>query len=217
MMFNSFNKALFKNTKSFSSFLASIPSWMISGNRIQGGDDAQAPIPWQVAVRRNGGKNCGGTIIDAKTIVTAAHCIPWQWTQLDVAAGSTNYNQFPQVIFPPHDSIVSSMKHSFQVKQIEAVLFNQEFPYNANRIKYDIALLKLSSPLEFNDDVKPACMPTVEISSIAYSNDDCYISGWGRSSNYDIFNRNVYVMFNYFLFCLGLTAEFESPTELQCL
>ena len=100
MMFNSFNKALFKDTKSFSSFLASIPSWMISGNRIQGGDDAQAPIPWQVAVRVWGQKNCGGTIIDAYTIVTAAHCIPSdKWIQmLDVAAGSTNFNEFPQVI-----------------------------------------------------------------------------------------------------------------------
>ena len=48
---------------------------MIAGNRIQGGTDAQAPIPWQVAVRYNGNKYCGGTIIDAKTIVTAAHCI----------------------------------------------------------------------------------------------------------------------------------------------
>ena len=70
---------------------------MIAGNRIQGGTDAQAPIPWQVAVRFNGQKYCGGTIIDAKTIVTAAHCIDSQWTLHDVAAGSTNYNQFPQV------------------------------------------------------------------------------------------------------------------------
>ena len=77
--------------------LASIPSWMIAGNRIQGGTDAQAPIPWQVAVRFNGNKYCGGTIIDPKTIVTAAHCINSQWTLHDVAAGSTNYNQFPQV------------------------------------------------------------------------------------------------------------------------
>ena len=85
--------------------LASIPSWMIAGNRIQGGTDAQAPIPWQVAVRFNGNKYCGGTIIDAKTIVTAAHCINQQWTLHDVAAGSTNYNQFPQVskkIIPMH-------------------------------------------------------------------------------------------------------------------
>ena len=78
-------------------FQASIPSWMLSGDRIQGGDDAQAPIPWQVALRNNGGKWCGGTIIDAKTIVTAAHCIPSQLSQLTVAAGSTNYYQFPQV------------------------------------------------------------------------------------------------------------------------
>ena len=64
--------------------LASIPSWMIAGNRIQGGTDAQAPIPWQVAVRFNGNKYCGGTIIDAKTIVTAAHCINQIGSTLEV-------------------------------------------------------------------------------------------------------------------------------------
>ena len=69
--------------------------------------------------------------------------------------------------------------------QIEKVIYNEDFPYNPSLLQYDIAILKLTSPLEFNDDVKPACMPTEEMNSVEYSNDDCYISGWGRSSKYN--------------------------------
>merc|ERR1711997_669443 len=65
---------------------AKIPSWMktamagTSGfERIIQGQQAPAPIPWQAHMRQGsptGGFSyfCGGTILDAKTILTAAHC-----------------------------------------------------------------------------------------------------------------------------------------------
>ena len=48
-------------------------------NKIVNGKTAPSPIPWQVHLRKGNptGKYvyfCGGTIIDAKTILTAAHC-----------------------------------------------------------------------------------------------------------------------------------------------
>ena len=46
--------------------------------RVVGGVNAVDAIPWQVSIRVNRfGKEdhwCGGTIIDQKTILTAAHC-----------------------------------------------------------------------------------------------------------------------------------------------
>merc|ERR1719382_2332235 len=59
---------------------AKIPSWMKSdlANRIINGKTAPSPIPWQVHLRQGSfsvfSYFCGGTIIDAKTILTAAHC-----------------------------------------------------------------------------------------------------------------------------------------------
>ena len=49
----------------------------MTNNRIVGGDDASSPIPWQVSVRQGTGGSghfCGGTILDANTVMCAAHC-----------------------------------------------------------------------------------------------------------------------------------------------
>ena len=37
--------------------------------RIVGGKDAPYPIPWQASIG-----SCGATILDAKTLLSAAHC-----------------------------------------------------------------------------------------------------------------------------------------------
>ena len=42
--------------------------------RIVGGRLAPTPIPWQVSYK---GVRCGGTILDSKTILTAAHCFAY--------------------------------------------------------------------------------------------------------------------------------------------
>ena len=44
-------------------------------SRIYNGNNAPSPIPWQVSMEINGKFQCGGTILDAKTILTANHCI----------------------------------------------------------------------------------------------------------------------------------------------
>lgn len=63
---------------------ATIPSWMRnsplrtieepSNDRIVGGSSAPSMIPWQVSVRKYGNHFCGGTILDSRTILSAAHC-----------------------------------------------------------------------------------------------------------------------------------------------
>ena len=41
---------------------------------IVGGQIPPSPIPWQVSVQIEGKHNCGGTILDTYTILSAAHC-----------------------------------------------------------------------------------------------------------------------------------------------
>ena len=93
---------------------AKIPSWMKSDlarsdldnpnmDRIVNGKTAPSPIPWQVHLRQGSptgsfGYFCGGTIIDAKTILTAAHCYDGMNLTADdlfVTAGVVNIQTDP--------------------------------------------------------------------------------------------------------------------------
>ena len=60
--------------------LAKIPDFMKNSDRIVGGKFAPSNIPWQAQVhigenaKYGQGHACGATILDAKTILSAAHC-----------------------------------------------------------------------------------------------------------------------------------------------
>merc|ERR1711997_1040636 len=119
------------------------PSFM-TGDRIVGGEAAASPIPWQVSVRNGqsgGGHFCGGTILDATAVMCAAHCFSTGQSMSGyyVMAGATSRFQSGQTI------------------QIANGVWNSANPYSGNN--YDFIILKLSSPLSFNNDVQAACLP----------------------------------------------------------
>ena len=67
--------------------------------RIYHGSTAPSPIPWQVQMEVNvllWVFSCGGTILDSKTILTAAHCIYNEYgslkdpSEIRVSAGLTD-------------------------------------------------------------------------------------------------------------------------------
>ncbi len=57
----------------FFNISAAMPSFLTT-DRIVGGADASAVIPWQVSVRSSGSHFCGGTVLDSQTVLCAAHC-----------------------------------------------------------------------------------------------------------------------------------------------
>ena len=74
----------------------------MSGNRIVGGAAAPGAIPWQISFRAcQAGycHNCGGTILDAKTILSAAHCttVNSDLSSKYIMAGSKDRNSGGQV------------------------------------------------------------------------------------------------------------------------
>merc|ERR1712025_1233737 len=149
---------------------ATIPAWMKTAmaattglERIVNGQKAPSPIPWQAHMRQGSSSGfsffCGGTILDAKTILTAAHCYHGKdltATNYFIAAGATNVQD-----------------GSAQTAFVESIALHED--YNPSNTNNDIAILKLKTSLTFNDKVRPACLPaaTLTPSGIAAA------SGWG--------------------------------------
>ena len=79
--------------------LASIPQFMKDSNKIVGGQDAPSMIPWQVSVVQYGFPICGGTVLDAKTVLSAGHCFykGENVNSLSIRAGSLDKHSGGQV------------------------------------------------------------------------------------------------------------------------
>merc|ERR1711971_691268 len=145
---------------------AKIPSWMRSDpwNRIVNGKTAPSPIPWQVHLRQGSptagfGYFCGGTIIDAKTILTAAHCYHGK-----------NLNAVDYFVTA---GVVHVQDGAGQSAFVEKITLHES--YNPSTINNDIAILKLKTPLTFNDNVRRACLPEASFVPTGKA----VASGWG--------------------------------------
>jgi len=141
-----------------------IPSFM-TGDRIVGGEAAASPIPWQVSVRQGqsgGGHFCGGTILDEKTVMCAAHCFTTgqNMNGYYITAGITNRNS----------------NSGAQTIAIANGVWNSAMPYSGNN--NDFIILKLSSALSFNTNVGAACLPEPGFAPDS-TGQTCFVSGWG--------------------------------------
>ena len=75
-----------------------MPAFMLNSDRIVGGVDAPSMIPWQVSVRSGTFTFCGATILDASTILCAAHCFYQSSASgKSIRAGSTQKSSGGQV------------------------------------------------------------------------------------------------------------------------
>ena len=93
----------------FSSILfflpADMPDFMLNAARfvpaeIVGGGDAPSPIPWQVSVQFNNVHFCGATILDKKTLLSAASCFYGKFDStngISIRAGSVHKSDGGQV------------------------------------------------------------------------------------------------------------------------
>ncbi|XP_037084999.1 proclotting enzyme-like [Pollicipes pollicipes] len=138
-------------------------------SRIVGGVQTEVnEYPWQAGLVSPGGTRtyCGGTVINNRYVLTAAHC----------TAGSSASRI--QVLLREHRIGTSDGELRFSVSQI----IDHPAYSSASSSGYDFSLLKLSTTINFsalNNKVAPACLP----SSGDFVNVDAVVSGWGTTSS----------------------------------
>jgi len=127
------------------------------GRIVNGEDATECEWKWQAQLRR-GYSFCGGTLISPDWVLTAAHCV-----------GNTNFD----VRFGDHN--VSQSSSNVQTRRAAKVYAHPK--YETRPTRYDLAMVKLDSPVEINDCVAPACLP--EQGDDVNGGEKCWITGWG--------------------------------------
>ncbi|XP_060092424.1 granzyme A-like [Heteronotia binoei] len=118
--------------------------------------------PFMAALMRENVFECGGTLIRADWVLTAAHC---------------RIKRSDKVILGAHSlTKFEKEKQEFQVtKRFRHQMFNRETYEN------DIMLLKLNKEANITEAVKPIMLPTTCEDVVAQT--QCLVVGWGFTKN----------------------------------
>uniref|UniRef100_A0A8C3J231 Hyaluronan binding protein 2 n=1 Tax=Calidris pygmaea TaxID=425635 RepID=A0A8C3J231_9CHAR len=144
--------------------------------RIYGGAKTTAgKHPWMASLQIKTSKRsrhfCGGVLIKACWVLTAAHCIEQPAENLQVALGKQD---------------LKKREHQEQIFDVEKIIVHYRYKEKDGVPHNDIALLKLK-PVDGHcametKYVKTACLPH----SFFPIGADCFISGWGTTETDDL-------------------------------
>merc|ERR1711970_147857 len=117
---------------------------------------------------------CGGTIINQRYVITAAHCVYEGQTLMQP-------NTHSLLVVAGEHNICDGANEGGQVIKVEQVHVRPDYN-QAGKMENDFAILKLSSSIKFTANVKPACLP--EKAAQSYSGQMATVSGWGGTVGY---------------------------------
>ena len=150
----------FSNSQGCTCGVANVPN-----NRIVGGSEAgQHQYPWMI--RLVAGGYCGGTLISKQHVLTAAHCV--------FSGGKIRPLSIFSVDLGEHDYSNTS---ATRVSISEIIPYPKYMNEDDGVSYYDIAVLKLSSPVTFSRNIAPVCLPAHTMGN--HAGKDAVVTGWG--------------------------------------
>ncbi|XP_077386677.1 polyserase-2-like [Festucalex cinctus] len=128
--------------------------------RIVGGAVASpGDWPWQVSLHTFGRHFCGASLINNQWLLSAAHCFA---------------RPKPVKAFLGRQSQEGSNPNE-EFRRITRIIIHAN--YNPHTLDNDVALLKLSSPVNFTDFIRPVCLAAQN--STFFTGTESWVTGWG--------------------------------------
>jgi trypsin len=135
------------------------PTPQDSSIQIVGGQAATAgQFPYIVSLQVSNRHYCGGSLLNADTIITAAHCATYSASSYSVRAGSLQWAS---------GGVTS---------RVSQVIRNPSYSGNDN----DIAIMKLSTPIAAGGNIAYVSLPSAN--SDPASGSSSTVAGWGATS-----------------------------------
>lgn len=160
-------------------------------DRIYGGTATDLDeFPWLALIgyekaRGPEGYHCGGSIINERYVLTAAHCvakIPNSWKLVHVKLGEYDTATNPDCTTDGFGDTHCNDKHKI-IKVVEKIVHSGYLP-NSKEQHNDIALLRLETPVKYTQFIKPVCLPIEKtIKSKNWNDIQLVVAGWGKTEN----------------------------------
>ncbi|NXL65597.1 PRS55 protease, partial [Chordeiles acutipennis] len=140
---------------------------------IKGGRYAKVgEFPWLVSIQSNGKHICGGTMISALWILTAAHC-------------------FAEEVPPDLTVVVGGIDLDLPLEEHKPDSLILHENYDRMSMENDIALILLRSPIEFSSEKIPICLPFIyDINTWQH----CWVAGWGTTNSGEMLSGDSHVL-----------------------
>ena len=123
-----------------------------------------------IRLKKNYYTYCGGTLINRRTILTAAHCVT-----------NSEFRAKPKDLYVFVGTTKFNMGTRFAVQSVK---WHEKFDINERdkgQDTHDIAVLTLVAPVDLGKNVKTACLPKKPIQH--YKGRKMIVSGWGQTKD----------------------------------
>ncbi|KAH8372405.1 hypothetical protein KR093_011371 [Drosophila rubida] len=134
-----------------------------NANRIVGGTQVRTnKYPWIAQMLRGTFLFCGGTLINDRYVLTAAHCVH----DMDMSKVTVRLLQLDRS--SQHQGITRAVAFA-----------HAHAGYDPVRLVHDIALLRLDTPVPLVQSMRPVCLPSGPLQS--FDHQKAIAAGWGLS------------------------------------